>query len=326
MDVAARLVDRRLRGLPDLEPDDVSVLQRLAGSPHVWPHTWRLSGRAVDHDAARKAIAGWRSSFGDAGERRCGVAAGYGQGGELTLAAVAVDAAADLDPLPIQAHVGAWLSLSARLLMTATGARVVITGPSGKPQTVPTSFDGEHVRARFALGQPGAFTVQVVADAVSGPRPVLEAEIFADIPPWTALPDLRAPGEDDAAPPGASDDDALFAMVQALRLSERLRPLARDPRLDALADAHSTRMLTARVLAHDVGDGDPLRRFQGAGLVASEVGENVARAATLPLAHRALYDSPSHRANLLSPTFERLGIGVARGPDGSVWVTEEFAR
>jgi len=62
-----------------------------------------------------------------------------------------------------------------------------------------------------------------------------------------------------------------------------------------------------------------------AGLHVRVCGENVAHAETLALAHRALYASPSHRANLLSSSFDRIGVGVVRDADGSVWVTEELA-
>ena len=185
-------------------------------------------------------------------------------------------------------------------------------------------MQGDHVHARFAPDQPGAFTIQVVVDLANGPRPALEAMVFADTPPWAQLPNLTAPGET-AAPPDPSDRSTLLAMVTALRASEHLRPLTGSTRLDAVGRAHAERMRNQRSVAHDVGDGDPTVRFEAVGVRARECGENVAHAATLALAHRVLYGSPSHRANLLSPSFDRVGVGVVRDPDGSVWVAEEFA-
>jgi uncharacterized protein YkwD len=79
-------------------------------------------------------------------------------------------------------------------------------------------------------------------------------------------------------------------------------------------------------VGHDVGDGDPAQRLQDASIPAREAGENVAHAATVRLAHRALWSSPSHRANLLRGDFTRAGFGVAEDADGSVWVSEIFAR
>jgi uncharacterized protein YkwD len=54
-------------------------------------------------------------------------------------------------------------------------------------------------------------------------------------------------------------------------------------------------------------------------------GENVAHATTVALAHRALWASPSHRANLLRREFESVGVAVARDDRGDAWVVETFA-
>jgi uncharacterized protein YkwD len=77
---------------------------------------------------------------------------------------------------------------------------------------------------------------------------------------------------------------------------------------------------------HDAGDGSPDERVRAAGVTVSLVGENVARAASATLAHRALWASPSHRSNLLEPNYQVVGIGVVRDEDGTVWVSELFAK
>jgi len=322
--VAARLVERKLRDLPYVDSDGLAEAQRVAGEPHVWPRAWIVSGRALDHESTRAKLAAWGASFREPGDRRCGVAIGYGADGTEVVAAIALDAQADLGALPIRTHVGVWLPVEVKLLVPAMGSRVVVMGPTGRPRAVPTQLQGDHIRAQVTLDQPGAFMLQVVADIASGPRPVLEAELFADAVPWTHRPDLAVPGES-SLPPNVSDRAALLAMIDAARTADGLRPLASDPRLDALALAHSQLMQRSRAMAHDVGDGDPLRRLEAAGLTARESGENVAHAASTLLAHRALYGSPSHRSNLLSTTFDRVGLGVVRDADGSAWVTEEFA-
>jgi uncharacterized protein YkwD len=188
---------------------------------------------------------------------------------------------------------------------------------------VPTSFDGRRIRARFAADRPGEFTVQVVANVETGPRPVLEARLFADVDPPAALAAEAAPGEQ--AGQGLTGAEALERMVGALRAAQGLRALARDRRLDALALAHARRMRDARTVGHDVGDGDPSKRFGDAGLVARASGENVAHAQTPALAHRALFASPSHRTNLVRADYTHLGVASVDGPDGSVWVAEVFA-
>jgi uncharacterized protein YkwD len=184
-----------------------------------------------------------------------------------------------------------------------------------------------HVIARFAPDRAGAFTVQVVADVGTGPRPILEARVFADVDPPDFLETPAAPGEEVATRSvlAAGESDALLLMVARLRETEHLAPLTRDARLDALALAHARRMLAARTVGHDVGDGDPQSRLEDSGARARVVGENVAHAASVRLAHRALYASPSHRANLLRDDFTRIGVAAVDDSDGSVWVVETFA-
>ena len=179
-------------------------------------------------------------------------------------------------------------------------------------------------RARFALDQPGAFTVQLIGDVAEGPRPLLEARVFADIPPTAPGEEPAAPGEEAA---GTSDDaSALARMIGALRAVEGVPPLARDEKLDALARSHAERMRDGRAVAHDMGDGDFRARFEAEGSIdARAVGENVAHAATVALAHRALHASPSHRINLLRADYAHIGVAMTRAADGSVYVCETFA-
>jgi uncharacterized protein YkwD len=84
-------------------------------------------------------------------------------------------------------------------------------------------------------------------------------------------------------------------------------------------------MAAAHDLAHDAGDGSPVDRLRAAGLDARDVGENVAHAPSIALAHRALWASPSHRANLLGAEFDRVGVAVSRDERGDSWVAETFA-
>jgi uncharacterized protein YkwD len=320
---AMRVVDHKLRGLSYLDLDGLAFAQRAAGEPHVWPRAWIVSGRALDHDSVLRKLDAWRASFHDIGERRCGVAIGVARDGTEVVAAVALDALADLAPLPTRARAGQWLTIDARMLVPATGASVIVLGPSGAPRAVPTSFSDGRVRAKIAADRPGAFTVQVVADVETGPRPVLEASVFAETEPPADARGNAAPGEEAATSDGG--DASLLHMLQAMRRAEHLPSFSRDRDLDALALAHARLMAQARTLGHDVGDGDPSLRMSDAGLTPRDAGENVAHSPTAALAHRALYASPSHRSNLLRADFDRIGVAVVADPDGSVWVDEVFA-
>ncbi len=331
-EAAKRVVRARIAGGSRLDVDRLEQTLRASGEPHVWPRAWVVSGHALGREATVAKIDAWRASFRDDGERRCGVASATASDGTEVIAAVALDALADLAPLPVRAHVGTWLTIDATMLADARGAHVVVQGPEADSHRVPSwtrEENGEaHVVARFAPDRAGAFTVQVVADVATGPRPILEARVFADVDPPDRIETPPAPGEDAVArnaSAAVNGSDALVLMVDSLRGNERLTPLARDARLDALALAHARRMLAARTVGHDVGDGDPQDRLEASGLRARVVGENVAHAASIRLAHRALYASPSHRANLLRDDFTRIGAAALDDADGSVWVVEVFA-
>jgi hypothetical protein len=210
--------------------------------------------------------------------------------------------------------------------VSTRSAKVVVLGPGGAPRTVPATLDGNVVRARFAVDRPGELTVQVLAELAGGPRPVLEATVFGDVDPATPRGDERAPGESaDAGWADARDDDRLARMVLAARADAGVPPLVRDAHLDAIAHAHAVRMAERKQLAHDVGDGTPMERVHAAGLDPRLAGENVALAATPALAHRELWNSPSHRANTINREFDHVGIGVQRDAQGNLWVAELFA-
>jgi len=164
----------------------------------------------------------------------------------------------------------------------------------------------------------------VMATVSTGPRPVLEAMLFAGATPPAQFVRAPAPGED-AGKGAKTDAEAMLKMVNAARASEGLPAVVRDTDLDKLAQQHSEAMKKVRMVGHDVGDGDPRARVDASGLRLRIVGENAASATTLEGAHRALWASPSHRENLLLNQFTRVGIAVVHGDDGSVWVTQLFA-
>ena len=178
------------------------------------------------------------------------------------------------------------------------------------------------VRGSFSPDQAGGWLVQVLADTERGPRPVAEALTYADQAPPRGFHLHPAPGEDAGA---SLEDDAaaLVRMINAARQSEGLAPLARDPRLDAVAERQARAMAKAKMLAHDVGEGGAKERIEAA-VTPRAFGENIARATSVPRAHRAIWASPSHRQNLLTADYDSIGIGVVRAP-GTVWACEIFA-
>ena len=58
------------------------------------------------------------------------------------------------------------------------------------------------------------------------------------------------------------------------------------------------------------------------------VGENIAIAASAANAQSAFMNEPrftqNHRGNILSAAFTEVGIGIVQGPDGRLYITQDF--
>jgi uncharacterized protein YkwD len=129
--------------------------------------------------------------------------------------------------------------------------------------------------------------------------------------------------------PPAIDSDAeheIFRLVNLERARAGLSSLRLDPSLEKAARQHSRVMSDARQLSHEFGAEPPFsRRLALAGASFNMSGENVAFNQSAAGAHRGLMNSPPHRANILNPDFNAIGIGVVRDGD-NIWVTQDFAR
>ena len=118
----------------------------------------------------------------------------------------------------------------------------------------------------------------------------------------------------------------IFDRVNAERAARGLDPVVWHEGLAAVARQWSEEMArTDRFEHQDVRE--LLRRDRLSEFVA--LGENIFRA-TGPVPAGAIHAgwmrSAGHRANVVNPGWNRLGIGVFCAEDGSVWATEEFGR
>lgn len=320
--VAARNAARQARGEPSFPSDELSFTLRAAGLPYVWPRAWSMRGKQLDEADVAAELGKFVAKSRALGQRRCGVVRLRGPDGVSFVSVILVDVLADLEPTPTLARVGEWVTIKGHMLVSSSEAKVVLLGPRGAPKTVLASLSGDEVRASFSVDQPGPWIVQVLANSATGPRPVLEAHIMAGGAAPTRFAESAAPGEDAAT--GTTDVESVLAMLNAARKSEGLKELQRDGTLDKIAQDHSALMRDQRTVGHDVGDGELSDRLTAANVTFRLRGENLAAAATPVRAHRALWLSPSHRANLLDTRFTRVGLGVAKSEDGRLWLTEVF--
>ena len=135
------------------------------------------------------------------------------------------------------------------------------------------------------------------------------------------------------APPAL--EEALLARVNADREAHGLPPVIYDPALQEIARARAAAQVQAPALSHD-DDAGPLaftRLMRRSGVPYHLAGENLARqhptAGATPSevaaqAERALMASPTHRENILTPSFDRMAVGAVHGANGQVVFTQLF--
>jgi uncharacterized protein YkwD len=117
----------------------------------------------------------------------------------------------------------------------------------------------------------------------------------------------------------------LLALVNQERERAGLPTLSLAPDLVPVGRAHATEMFTLGYFAHESPvTGDPFDRIEAAGIAYSAAGENLAFAPDVLTAHRGLMNSPGHRANILSPDFGQVGIGIVRSRYHGLMVVQVF--
>jgi uncharacterized protein YkwD len=115
-----------------------------------------------------------------------------------------------------------------------------------------------------------------------------------------------------AAAPKRSAELTLLQTVNATRAAHGLRPLRLDARLGKAARSWSATLLRTNSFTH----GDFAGRMATFG-ISGLAGENLAWGSGSFAAPRSVVAmwlaSPGHRANLLKPSYRRIGLGIVRG-------------
>ncbi len=130
------------------------------------------------------------------------------------------------------------------------------------------------------------------------------------------------PQPDPTPTPGlTADEQKMVNLINQERAKAGLAPLTVDLRLVELARKKSQDMITNNYFSHTSPTyGDPFQMMTAAGISYRAAGENLAGAGTVERAHSALMNSSGHRQNILSPTYNKVGVGIATGgPYGSMY-------
>jgi hypothetical protein len=117
----------------------------------------------------------------------------------------------------------------------------------------------------------------------------------------------------------------LFESANHERAADGLRPLKWSSTLAAAARPHALRMAAKNTLSHQLpGEPGMVERASQAGARFSSLAENVAEGPSAAGIHRQWMNSPPHRANLLDPQLNSVGIAVAER-NGILFAVEDFS-
>jgi uncharacterized protein YkwD len=134
----------------------------------------------------------------------------------------------------------------------------------------------------------------------------------------------QQPLQPGAYPPAAAQQ--LLALANQARAAAGVGPLKWDSALAAAALLHCERMVVEGPIAHRYsGEADLSVRAQNAGAHFSLIEENVAFGSYVAGIHQGWLNSPGHRANLLNPEVDSVGIAVVSGR-GALYAVADYAR
>ena len=117
----------------------------------------------------------------------------------------------------------------------------------------------------------------------------------------------------------------MLVLLNHERTSRGFKPLTLNTGARTVARAYSTDMFARGYFSHiNIEGKSPFDRLKAGGVKYGSAGENLALAPTLQLAHDGLMKSPGHRANILSPAYRTVGIGIIDGGPYGLMVTQDF--
>ena len=129
-----------------------------------------------------------------------------------------------------------------------------------------------------------------------------------------------------ASGPSSPAEQLIFIEANQDRAAHGIAPLSWDFALAAAARRHASVMARANAISHQfAGEVDLQTRTMEAGAHFSVVAENVAEDPEVAAINDAWMHSAGHRANLLDPRLNAIGVGLAqRG--GEWFAVEDFSR
>jgi Cysteine-rich secretory protein family len=145
------------------------------------------------------------------------------------------------------------------------------------------------------------------------------------VPSWAAgpaAPSLSVPPSRHEIPAISPELD-IFNLMNRERAQAGVPPLVWDDSVAQSAQAHARLLAEHQRLSHQFDDEPALERRLGVRV--RSAGENVGANYDTQAAHTAFMQSPGHRANIVSPEFDAVGIAAVRSGD-LIYFVEDFVQ
>ncbi|MCL2522207.1 MAG: SafA/ExsA family spore coat assembly protein [Erysipelotrichales bacterium] len=121
-------------------------------------------------------------------------------------------------------------------------------------------------------------------------------------------------------------ENEVVNLVNSERAKAGLRPLTNNWEISRVARIKSQDFINRNYFSHNSPTyGTPFQMLKSFGIPFSAAAENIASGQRTPAAVMSSWlNSPGHRANIMNPNFNQIGVGVARDNRGNLFWTQMF--
>lgn len=215
-----------------------------------------------------------------------------------------------IEPIARRLDGGATIPVRGSLAAGYSNPVVIVERPTGEAQRLPAGA-GPDFDVRVPSEETGVHQVEILARGPHGESVLANFPVYVGVDVPTMLRVAAEPETSGSSADVGSVRAELVRLANEARAGVGLPALECDPRIDAVALAHSEDMRDHDFVGHQSPTtGTAADRVRAAGLSSGLVLENVGRGYSAAEIHRGLLASPGHRANLVNPDANVCGIGV----------------
>ena len=148
--------------------------------------------------------------------------------------------------------------------------------------------------------------------------------------PQIANPAMIIPGQKISIPniDVKTMENQVIKLVNQARVNAGLQPFTANWELSRVARYKSQDMANKGYFNHTSPTyGSPFTMMQNFGIKFTAAGENIAMGQrTAQEVMNSWMNSPGHRGNILNPSFNQIGVGLAKNSNGTCYWTQQFIR